>query len=309
MSKKLLITIFFALISILMFSCNCQAVTLDEIIDYTTTISPRDDGTLDIKYNIQWKVLDSTTEGPLEWVKIGIPNQHVNEIKKLSNNIKKIKYLSSGGNYVRIDFKEKYKAGEIVDFEFSIHQSYMYTINDNTGKVTYTFTPGWFEDIEVKQATIKWEAKDVERSTGKSSGEYIIWSRALGKNQRLTAKVEYSVGRFNLNYNKQASDITNSKISGGTINPNITILLIFIVIIVVYVICIVFAIASPSYYRHGGYGYYSRYYPLGYYHHHHHHHHGRFGGFGGGFGGGRRRRRFFLRMRMCMCWRRTSWMC
>ena len=171
MNKKLLITIFFAIIAIFMFSCNCQAVTLDEILNYTTTVSPRDDGTLDIKYNIQWKVLDSTTEGPLEWVKIGIPNQHVDEIKKISKNIKKIKYSSSGGNYVRIDFKDKYEAGEVVDFEFSIHQSYMYNINDSTGKVSYTFTPGWFEDIEVKQATIKWKSKDVTRSTGNSSGE------------------------------------------------------------------------------------------------------------------------------------------
>lgn len=148
MNKKIIITIFFALISIFIFANKCEATDLDEIINYTTTVSPRDDGTLDIKYYIQWKVLDSTTEGPLEWVKIGIPNQHVDNIKKISDNIKKIKYSSSGGNYVVINFKNKYEAEEIVTFEFSIHQSYMYSINNSTGKVSYTFTPGWFEDIE-----------------------------------------------------------------------------------------------------------------------------------------------------------------
>lgn len=305
MSKKLLITIFLALIAMFVFAYNCQAVTLDEILSYTTTVSPRDDGTLDIRYNIQWKVLDSTTEGPLKWVKIGIPNQHVNEIKKISKNIKKIKYLSSGGNYVRIDFKDKYEAGEVVDFEFSIHQSYMYNINDSTGKVAYTFTPGWFEDIEVKQATIKWKSKDVTRSTGNSSGEYIIWSRALAKNQKITAKVEYSIGSFNLNYNKQASNVNSSYgNSNSTSNPEMTILFLVILFIVIYVVAMVCAIASPSYYRHGGYGYYGGYYPYGHYHHHHHHHRG-FGG--GGFGGGRRR--FVMCMCMCLCGRGTSWMC
>lgn len=90
MKKKLMITILFvALISIFGFACKCQAVDLDEIINYTTTVSPRDDGTLDIKYHIEWKVLDSTSEGPLEWVKIGIPNQHVDNIKKYQKILRK----------------------------------------------------------------------------------------------------------------------------------------------------------------------------------------------------------------------------
>ena len=276
MKKKIIITIFLTLIAICMFTCQCQAVDLDEIINYTTTISPRNDGTLDIKYNIQWKVLNSTLEGPLEWVKIGIPNKHVDEIKKISNNIKKIKYTSSGGSYVRIDFKDKYEAGEIVTFEFSIHQSYMYNINDTTGKVTYTFTPGWFEDIEVKQATIKWEARDVTRSSGNKSGEYIVWSRALGKNQKITAKVEYPIEKFNLNYRKQADKVTMNDNNGNKYtDPNTAILLISIIFVGVYIISLIFTILSPSYYRHGGYGYHSRYYPRGYYHHYHHRSHWR----------------------------------
>lgn len=306
MKKKIVTTIFFTLIAIIMFACKCEAADLDEIINYETTVSPRDDGTLDIKYHIEWKVLDSTTEGPLEWVKIGIPNQHVDSIKKISDNIKKIKYTSSGGNYVRIDFKDKYEADEIVTFDFSIHQSYMYTINNSTGKVTYTFTPGWFEDIQVKNATIKWESSDVTRHTGKSYGEYIEWSRALGKNQKLTAKVEYSIGRFNLNYNKQASNISTINNKKSTINPGTSILIIFIIFIIFYAITMALTIASPTYYRHGGYGYYGGYYP--YRHYHHHHHHGGFHHRGGGFGGGRRWW-IFLRMCLCMCWRRTSWMC
>ncbi len=32
---------------------------------------------LDITYDIEWKVLDSTTEGPLTWVQIGTPNSNL----------------------------------------------------------------------------------------------------------------------------------------------------------------------------------------------------------------------------------------
>lgn len=298
MKKKIIVTIFCVILAIFIFALKCEAADLDKINNYTTTVTPRDDSTLDIRYHIEWEVLDSTTQGPLEWVKIGIPNQHVDEIRKISKNIKKIKYLSSGGNFVRIDFDKEYKAGEIITFEFSIHQSYMYTIDNSKGKVSFEFTPGWFEDIKVEQAVIKWKAADIQKHNGKAGGDYVIWNKSLGKNQKITAKVEYSVGRFNLDYNKQARK---------QINSSVMILIIFVVFIIVYVISMVFAIISPSYYRHGGYGYYGGYYPYGHHYYHHHHHHGRFGGFGGG--GFRRRRRIFMCVCLCMCRRRACRLC
>ena len=81
---------------------------LDEIQDYTITVNMRPDGTMDIKYHLEWKVLDDSLEGPLEWVKIGNPNKYVDEITALSNNIKNIKYISDGGSFIRIDFKNIY---------------------------------------------------------------------------------------------------------------------------------------------------------------------------------------------------------
>ena len=277
MSKKIkglfIIILFFLVIFI--FPKICEAADLDEIINYTTTVSPRDDGTLDIKYHIEWKVLDSTTEGPLEWVKIGIPNQHVDTIKKLSDEIKSIKYTSDGGNYVRVNFKNKYYAGDIVTFEFSLHQSYMYSIDNSKGIVKYEFTPGWFSDIKVDQAIIQWESDGITKHNG-SNGEnnYIVWSKKLAKNQKITAKVEYSVGNFKLDYNKQAN--------GNSTKSILTLPIIFALIVIIFTIILVLQIMYPPYYRHGGYGYYGGYYP--YYYHHHHNHYG--GGFGGGSRGG-----------------------
>ena len=46
------------------------------------------------RYDITWKVLDSDTDGPLEWVKIGIPNSNVEEIEGYSSNIENIRYYN-----------------------------------------------------------------------------------------------------------------------------------------------------------------------------------------------------------------------
>lgn len=271
MKKKIIVSIFFSLIIVFLFVAKCEAKDLDKINNYTVTVNPRSDGSLDINYHIEWEVLDSTTEGPLEWVKIGIPNQHVNNIKKISNNIKKIKYIYDSGNFVRIDFKNKYKAGDIVVFEFSIHQNNMYSIDNSAGKVSYKFIAGWFEDINVEQAIIKWKAKDIEKHNGKIQDDYIIWTKSLKKNQKITAKVEYSVSRFKLDYSKQAQK-SNSMISS---------IIITVILVVVFIMLILIEIISPSYYYHGGYGYYERFY-------HPHHYLGGFGHrpFGGHHGGG-----------------------
>ena len=72
MKKRYLIFIvlfiFFIIVTI---NNKSYAADLDRIVNYNVTVEPRmNDGTLDITYAITWKVLDSTTEGPLEWVQI-----------------------------------------------------------------------------------------------------------------------------------------------------------------------------------------------------------------------------------------------
>ena len=65
---------------------------LDRIDYYEITIDPNKDGTLDMEFNIIWTVLDSTTDGPLTWVKIGIPNKYASNIQATTSNISKISY-------------------------------------------------------------------------------------------------------------------------------------------------------------------------------------------------------------------------
>lgn len=49
---------------------HIHAKDLDEILSYTIWVNVNDDATLNMHYHIVWKVLDSTTDGPLTWVKI-----------------------------------------------------------------------------------------------------------------------------------------------------------------------------------------------------------------------------------------------
>lgn len=127
---------------------------LDEIEREIIRIDVQEDGSMYITYEIDWKVLDSTSEGPLSWVKIGIPNQYAEEFEALSDSIKKIGYYGSGGDYARLDLNREYEAGETVNMKFSIHQHRMY--EEESESYIYQFTPGWFDDISIKELKIFW---------------------------------------------------------------------------------------------------------------------------------------------------------
>ena len=153
---------------------------LDEISNFEITVNVREDGTLDIRYDITWHVLsDKNGKEPVTWAKIGIPNEHCEDINVITSNIKSAKYNSDGGggDFVRVDFNKKYYKGETFDFSFTIHQSYMYRLENE--KINYSFTAGWFEDIEVKKITINWNRNWVEESTATEispDGKYLVWT-------------------------------------------------------------------------------------------------------------------------------------
>ncbi len=256
MKKKLLISFILVFAFLLGISISSYAKELDEIQDYEIKVDLREDGTLDMVYHIEWKVLDSTSEGPLEWVKIGVPNRKIDEIRALSDTINSIRLYESGGTYIRVDFDREYVANEVINFDFSFHQSYMYTINGS--KCTYSFTPGWFDDIRVKNLTIKWNSNKqiYNNSNSKKNGEYLVWNTSLAKGKKITAKIEYNINAFNFDENKQ---VKNAKIFSNSISSSFMILITLII-----VISIILALLTPSsYYVGRGYG-------ISSYHHHHH---------------------------------------
>lgn len=170
---------------------------LDEIEDYEIKIKPASDGSLYMTYHIAWKVLDDESEGALTWVKIGIPNEYVEDVRPLSDSVKSAKYKSyDGGDYVRVDLDRKYYAGEVVDIDFSIHQHHMYEMAGE-GR-TYEFTPGWFDEIAVDRLAVYWDKTGVDSLPYKAveDKDDYFWETALDPGDRYYIRVYYPAGVF-----------------------------------------------------------------------------------------------------------------
>lgn len=224
------------------------AEPLDEIQNYTITVHMRPDGTMDIRYYIEWKVLNDESEGPLTWVKIGNPNKHVDEITAISSNIKDIKYMSENGSYIRVDFDKKYYKNDIVTFEYTIHQSYMYIIEKDSNICRYSFTPGWFDEIEVKNITIKWSDENVLESTCHEHKDgYLIWESSLDVGERLNASVKYNLDTFTTNEDQQYTE------DSGESNGKAVLIAVLIIIGIIIIVAFVIFIFSDDDY-HGGFG-------------------------------------------------------
>lgn len=176
------------------------ASDLDLIEKYDITIEPDfHDGTLRIKVELVWHVLDDKTNGPLSWIKIGVPNYHVEALKKESSNIAKISYYDNGGAYIRIDLDRKYYQDETLNIKFSWVQSYMYFLDGNV--VRYDYNPGWFSDIKVSECNIRWLMKKVakvEESSLNPTEEngYYVWSSPLGYDEYIKVNLFYDKSSF-----------------------------------------------------------------------------------------------------------------
>ena len=165
----------------------------DKILSYDIKITTREDASLDMVYTIKWKVLESEKAGPLTWVKIGIPNKHVDEITALSDNIDEISRNTSGGQYVSVRFEDEYEEGDIVEFSFSIHQDYMYKQSRNGEEAIFEFTPGWFDEMDINLLTIWWygeEAAEVSPETEYLAfGAYVWMFNMLDPGEKVTVSL------------------------------------------------------------------------------------------------------------------------
>lgn len=235
------------------FSINTYAVTskpLDEIQSYEIKIDPRKDGTLDMHYTIVWKVLDDESEGPLEWIKIGNPNSNVDEIVGISENIWDIRsYQVDGNNYIRIDLDKEYYAGDVLTIEYSIHQSYMYIVEEDSHLVRYSFTAGWFPEINVKNIKVLWKEDNViEASTDKKENGYYIWEDSLNMDERFNVSIKYNLDVFDYNLDEQYVEGADNN------NTGLIILLVLLgIFILIFIIGVIASIVCDDDYD-GGFG-------------------------------------------------------
>ena len=69
---------------------------MDYIRSYVVTVDPREDGSVDITYDIDWQVIDGDKTDYLSWVKIGLANSSVDELTPLTDTISDLQYTSDG---------------------------------------------------------------------------------------------------------------------------------------------------------------------------------------------------------------------
>ncbi len=239
---------------------------LDEINYYEIVIKPNSDGTLNMEIEIEWTVLDSKKEGPLEWIKVGIPNKYINNIKANCSSIKNIYYYSDNGSFIRIDLDRKYYAGETLEIKFSFVQTRMYILNNN--ECYYNYKPGWFTEIPVKKCVVKWYKDGVIDSNKMSeSSSYYLWESSLQPKETIDINIKYNQSYFeSLSKDLQYSDAYMT-------TADIVAIVIVIVVIVIVIVILAFSVYSqldPYMYERGfvgrGYIYHRRrYYHSGYY--------------------------------------------
>ena len=274
---KVFFVIVLTIISIFLISNKAYAKNLDEIESFDITITPnKKDGSLDIVYKITWLVLDSTTEGPLTWVKIGMPNENFSNLAKVEGNIKSInKY---GTEYVRIDFNKAYKKGEEAVFSYKFNQKNMYTISGDT--VKYTYWPAWFDSIEIKNLRITWDGTgNIENDSTTQDGKNLIWHKSNMKNgETYKINISYPVSYFSSINKSQEAQLNKSLIPSASMLKNgssntvtggtaMTIFMIFSFLVIMFYF--MFSSGSRSYYGHSGF-YNDRSYSRSYYNSNYH---------------------------------------
>ena len=165
----------------------------DEIVNYEITADVNEDGTVNLHYHIDWKVLRDDI-GALEWITVGIPNGEYVEIRSLSDTIASIGYSTESGSSVRVDFDRSYRAGETVSFDYLVVQDYMYQMNlFQEGQTAYVFTPGWFDEIAVDNLTVRWNSEDLASWSPDClvKDGYNVWTTSLAPGDTYQITVNY----------------------------------------------------------------------------------------------------------------------
>ena len=168
----------------------------DTINEYTVTVTPRTDGSLDIEYRIVWTPLDPSE--PLTWVDVGAANPVFSIYKNsLSGTIRSaVRNEYDGYVSVQIDLNRPYAAGETLTFSFRINQQAILSESD-TGYFHY-FIPGWFNEIPVEHYEFRWldsDAITVTNADAKRNG-YYVWEGSLECGDFVPLKVEYDSTAF-----------------------------------------------------------------------------------------------------------------
>lgn len=197
MKKKFLL---FITALVILYSCILPAFASDsnptiEVLNYEQHIKPRSNHSLDVEYNLKLKVI--STNKDITWFKIPIQNSSVDDFKPISDNIDEICYYEEDNtDYIRINLNRIYSENDIIEIKFSICQSDVHNINNNI--IYYSYVICGFSDIDVKELSIFWNAKNVLESSSYNinSNSYYTWNTELLSDKKINIFIKYDSKQF-----------------------------------------------------------------------------------------------------------------
>ncbi len=179
------------------FNLSAYAYT-DNIEKYEITVSINEDAKAEMTYHIRWKVLESDSLGPVDWIQVGVANGYCENVEPLNDTAKYAYY--DGNNRVRVDLDRKYYEGEVFEVEFSLTQDYIYTTTEGSDTATYSFTPGWFDDIPVDEFVLRWNAENALTWSPDcyiDADNYLVFEKSLSAGERYNVTVTYPRDAYN----------------------------------------------------------------------------------------------------------------
>ena len=172
-----------------------MADATDEIRDFTITVDVNEDASLNMNYHIEWGGADDSI-GELEWIDIGVPNSFHEDVEPISDTID---HIDDNGSSLAIYLDRGYGEDEIVRVDFSMKQDHMYQIDKWVeGESVYTFTPAWFDGMDVDRLTIRWNAENAGAWQPDCLQEdgYLVFETSLSAGEKYTISVVYPNDAF-----------------------------------------------------------------------------------------------------------------
>lgn len=163
----------------------------DVIEEYTIYITPREDGSLDIKYSFIWTPLDDSDD--LTWVEIGMANEDFTLLDSRSDNIDRIvSYVDDGYCSAQVYFDRAYGSHETMEFYFTVNQKRV-LLTDGVN-VFFGFVPGWFNYTPVEHYAFYFEIYgDIESYNGDSQNlKWLVWEGSLECGGYVPMQVNYN---------------------------------------------------------------------------------------------------------------------
>jgi hypothetical protein len=221
-----------------------------EIDDYTVTMTPMKNGTVEITYYQKWRV----TGGNIPWITVGMPNSKFSLIhERTGKNIAKIKSQNSRSwSGVRITLDKKYQAGETFEVEFTVHQKRLFYAH--TEDYRLHFIPGWYDRAVIKHMAVTLNFfTSLEGVTAKPKPDLVesqslSWERSgLRKGYRFPVSIVFPESLFPGKIPVVSSKKVSKKEDAGLV-------IILVLIVVVFIILIVSIIKGSRKNRYGSGG-------------------------------------------------------